>query len=175
VTARRLKELDNEEYVRRVREQLFSKVARVVLDIRDNLDVWEDNRAQVLADMMAELTKGQLRKKLEAFIDKVIDLARLVVLERATYTVEMPPQLSEGGFRKLEEDPFMTNVNTLVGTEGGESDAERSGIVAFVSSPMLVKRGAGAGRDLHQHLVLVKACVELIPPSDISSEDDEIL
>ena len=152
-----------------VQAHLLSQLARIVLDMRGDLGASVEKEVEdLVVETVAELKHGELGKKVASFIEKAMELARIVVLERAAYTVQMPHGLDEGEFQKQEEDQFMTNVGVLVGIDGGDNDDEQSGAVAFVSSPMLVKWGTGAGRMLDQYSVLVKACVGMSSQRDFT-------
>jgi predicted nucleic acid-binding protein len=107
------------------------------------------------ADLEAIL-RGDMRAQLEAVLVAAMELATVVVRERAGYTLEFP-DLKALGYAKAEDDPLLTNCASTLGIDAPGATDEQAGAVAVLGSPRLVKWGSGAGEDLGTEVTLCKA------------------
>jgi hypothetical protein len=123
----------------------------------------EENGKLLEKDLMAELafqlkslgfdfTETTVQAKVGRLVQDVIKFARILSTQRALFEFEFP--VAEGGnLEKKEDSEFMSCPDSEA--------CELAGIVRFVCTPALVKRGKGTGQDLHISTCLIKAKVSL--------------
>ncbi|KAK3312619.1 hypothetical protein B0H66DRAFT_462958, partial [Apodospora peruviana] len=107
----------------------------------------------------AATEKGDLNKRLEDTLSQAIGLSRLLMGERAAFSLVSPP-LRDMAFKKEEDDSLTTALGHTVGVvDGADIETDVAGNVRLVGSPMLIKYGNAGGQNLEQETVVVRAFV----------------
>ncbi|KAK6356034.1 hypothetical protein TWF718_000408 [Orbilia javanica] len=138
-------------------EENFLKelVAEFSVYIKENLVIG----AIKLEELDSVLSKGPLNKRLKEVFERSVRFSRLIMKERAAFTVGTP-NLEEMGYLKSEDDDLTTAQGVVVGVNDGDDlEVDPSGIIKLVGSPFLRKHGDGGGKNLDQDMIIVKAFV----------------
>jgi len=99
-------------------------------------------------------------EKLHDVLKQAIAFSRLLMGERASFSLGAPP-LASMKFKREKMDESTTIVGTEVNLVFNEEEDDKAGVVKLFASPMLVKYGNAGGQDLHQETVLLRAFVLL--------------
>ncbi|KUJ23236.1 uncharacterized protein LY89DRAFT_713742 [Mollisia scopiformis] len=109
-----------------------------------------------MGNMRYNITEaGLFKEKSKKMFEAAIQLAKLFASQRAIFELFDPPK--ELWFKAVDSE-YCTNVNS---TDEKDDQVERSGVVAFIVSPALRKRGDGKGDNLNESTLLTNAFVHL--------------
>ena len=109
--------------------------------------------------------------KLVEILKAAVELTRLIIRQRAGYSLEVPSQLHEGNYEKREDSDLMTNVGSGLGVDEASDESELSGVITLLATPAMVKWGNGLGDNLEERTILAKAVVEVKAIDEDSSDE----
>ena len=110
--------------------------------------------------------------KLVEIFKAAVELTRLIIRQRAGYSLEIPSPLYEGNYEKREDPDLMTNVGSSLGVDEASDELELSGVITLLATPAMVKWGNGIGDNLEERTTLAKAVVEVKARDEDSSVGD---
>ncbi|KAK6544697.1 hypothetical protein TWF694_001383 [Orbilia ellipsospora] len=109
------------------------------------------------------MAKADVVKKLDEVFRRALGFSRLIMQERAAFTV-VAPRLSQMKFVRKEDHENTTAQGVVVGVnDGHDAETDFGGTITLVGSPMVVKHGDGGGQNLDQSMTLVRAFVLIDP------------
>ncbi|KAK6499971.1 hypothetical protein TWF481_010328 [Arthrobotrys musiformis] len=109
------------------------------------------------------LNTAVLNKRLREVFERSIKFSRLIMTERAAFTIETP-HLSEMKFTRVEDDSLTTGQGVVVGVnDGNDTEVDLVGSIKLVGSPFLRKHGDGGGKNLDRNMIIVRAFVLIDP------------
>ncbi|KAF3312949.1 hypothetical protein TWF173_006531 [Orbilia oligospora] len=102
---------------------------------------------------------GLYLRRLGEVFERAVRFSRLIMKERASFTVDSP-LLSQMGFTRVEDDGLTTAQGADIGvSDGDDTEVDLAGTIKLVGSPFLRKHGDGGGKNLDQNIIIVRAFV----------------
>lgn len=144
---------DDEQGRRQLRKHLADAFVAHALENMTSLSREEIEQSSAVAKLATSEKLGDVLKQ-------AISLSRLVMGERASFSLRAPP-LQEMKFERKKMDESTTVVGHEVNLVFNEEEEDSPGMVKLFASPMMVKHGNEGGQDLHQEVVLSRAFVIL--------------
>ncbi|KAF3223822.1 hypothetical protein TWF679_000257 [Orbilia oligospora] len=105
---------------------------------------------------------GPYLKRLGEVFERAVRFSRLIMKERASFTVDSP-LLSQMDFTRVEDDGLTTAQGADIGvSDGDDTEVDLAGTIKLVGSPFLRKHGDGGGKNLDQNIIIVRAFVVIL-------------
>ncbi|KAF3129559.1 hypothetical protein TWF703_008846 [Orbilia oligospora] len=109
---------------------------------------------------------GPYLKRLREVFERAVRFSRLIMKERASFTVDSP-HLGQMEYTRVEDDELTTAQGADIGvSDGDDTEVDLAGTIKLVGSPFLRKHGDGGGKNLDQNIIIVRAFVviDIDPP-----------
>ncbi|KAK0643806.1 hypothetical protein B0T16DRAFT_189058 [Cercophora newfieldiana] len=144
---------DDEQGRRQLRKKLADAFVVHVFENMTSLSPQEIEQSSALAKLASS-------EKLDDVLKQAVAFSRLVMGERASFSLRAPP-LENMKFEREKMDRSTTIVGSEVNMVFNEEEEDKAGVIKLFASPMLVKHGNAGGQDLDQEMVLLRAFVIL--------------
>ncbi|KAF3904992.1 hypothetical protein AA313_de0201898 [Arthrobotrys entomopaga] len=147
ITVRQLVELEGKD-IERGKGNLARKLSDEFLVYIQNMMLRNRVRPEQFESVMG---KADLVKRLDEVFRRGVGFTRLIMQERAAFTV-VAPSLSGMKFIREEDDEGTTAQGVAVGVnDGHDVELDLGGTITLVGSSMVVKHGDGGGQNLDQN------------------------